>query len=255
MKHTQLFLAAATAALCGLAGTATAATVDGFDVAFNPLPYTANTTWLTPNNVALNAGPGSAGFTENASYPQNNSSPYTGWGATNPFTWKGTNGGMYDALWNGTATYDFSTPQNALSILWGSIDRSNQIEFFGQAGNLLGTINGADLIAAVEAAGGLPVAGYYGGNVTVDPLFYFSGVEFTADITVQVPSDFYSFETIGGSDLTFEYTNILPNAAPQTGPVSAPDTASSLLLLATGLAALVLISARNRTILAAARRN
>jgi hypothetical protein len=188
--------------LSGFAGMASAVTVDGFNLTFNTLPTSDITTGLIPDSLTLNGqaqtvtsflfypnDPGAAGWTDSQNIYGNP------WGATNPFNYSLTlNGSPYDALWNGTATYDYAGPESALTILWGTPDNSNELSFFGQNGNLLGTITGKDLAAAATAS---------------DPGYSFeSGVY----ITIQVPADFYSLQTTGGSDLTFEYSNLVPTA-------------------------------------------
>jgi hypothetical protein len=66
------------------------------------------------------------------------------WGATDPFP----GGTEFAGIWNGVATYDYSSPRSALTILWGSPSSDNVIEFFGPTDDLLGTINGGDLLSS-----------------------------------------------------------------------------------------------------------
>jgi hypothetical protein len=78
-----------------------------------------------------------------------------------------------------------------LTILWGTIDANNEVEFFAQNGDPLGIINGADLAMAAAA---------------YDPGYVWAN---GVDITVEVKPPYYSLQTIGGPNLTFEYSNLV----------------------------------------------
>lgn len=204
-------------------------------VTFNPFPTTAITTGLTPDSLVLGGyfagsytvpaenspidlGLGTylfdAGWSE-GTYPSN----HNPWGATNPFVNSSLDGSEYDAIYNGYATYNYGAPQSALTILWGTIGPNDAIEFLDQDGNPLtkGTIDGSDLLAADT------------GYAQPD----------SVDITIQVPQDFYSVETIGGS-LSFEYSNLVATPA-----VVVPEPSTYALLLG-GLGLLAFFRFRTR---------
>jgi hypothetical protein len=207
--------------VAGSSGSASAGfLIDGFNVTFNPLPTADITSGLTPTTLVLGG----------TTYPPTSTLNYVGgdgwllgtmstWGATNPFQYSSTlNGSVYAAILNGTATYNYNAPQSAFSILWGTPDPGNQLQFFAQNGTSLGTITGTDLIASAMADD----PGYTMAN----------GV----DITVQSAAPFYSVST-SSSPLTFEYSNIVVTAATVPEP-------SSVALLSFGLGALASVSAR-----------
>jgi hypothetical protein len=45
----------------------------------------------------------------------------------------------------GSATLSFSTPQNYLGLLWGTIDAGNSLTFYDSANNAIGTVIGTDV--------------------------------------------------------------------------------------------------------------
>ncbi len=212
--------------LMAVAGTASAASVviDGFNVTFNALPTADITTGLTPTSLVVDGVtypptstliyPGGAGWSKMPYFGTSNP-----WGATNPFQYSTTlNGSLYAGIWNGAATYVYSSPQSVFSILWGTPGFSDEVEFFAKNGTPLGTIVGADLIAAATAS----VPGF--------------SIADGANISVPMTTPYYSVSVIGGPTLTFEYSNLVSTS-------SVPEPAS-VALLGTGLIAIALVSAR-----------
>ncbi len=213
-------------ALLATSLTATAATVDGLNVTFNALPSSDITTGLNASSIAAGAVySGYTGGTYNYSY----------WGETNPFEYAGASRAdqspQFDAVYNGAATYNYAGSQNTFSLLWGSVDPSNTLSFYN-GGELIGTINGADLITA-EVSAALTSASVYG-NPSFQP---------TVDISVSLPGGFDEVQTAGSPSLTFEYSNIVTSGA-ITPSVPEPAT---LALFGFGLAGLACARRRNRT--------
>jgi hypothetical protein len=62
-----------------------------------------------------------------------------------------------------TATLSFSTPQNYLGLLWGSLDAANFLTFYDAANNLIGTVYGSTAV---------PVPVSYYGDQGVDGTYY-----------------------------------------------------------------------------------
>ena len=222
-RRTIFILGLAFGLVIGASGSTSAGyLVDGFYVSFNALPAADITSGLTPTSLVV----GGTSFAPTSplvqsgggKWLQGTSSP---WGATNPFQFSSTlNGSVYDAIVNGTATYAYGAPQSALSILWGTPDGQNQLQFFAQNGTSLGTLTGTDLTTAANAH---------------DPGFTFAN---GVDITVQPTTPYYSVST-SSSGLTFEYSNIVSTAATVPEP-------SSVALLGFGMAALASILAKTR---------
>lgn len=189
MGAISCLLAAASALLASPQGVR-ADVVDGFTIQFNVLPSSDITDELTPTSLT-----DPSNFTEATSNP---------WGATNPFTYSSTlNGSEYDAIREGSATYDFGAPQSAFSILWGTIDPDNSLSFNDPDGNLIGTIVGADLISDVNKDALGPDYDYNVGLQTVD-ITVFPSVPFEQAVIAG-----------GASTLTFEYSNIIVTAVPE----------------------------------------
>jgi hypothetical protein len=218
--------------LCGLATKAAAQTVsvvDGvtFDVTFNPLPTTGVTTGLTPTSL-----------TTGANYAQGMGPGVGGWGATDPFDYSGAPNDEWAGVYNGGAIYDYATPQNAVTILWGTIDDSNELSFFGSDG-LIGTITGQDMRTAIAD------------NTSVDPnldMTNAGSLEYGADVTIQIdPQSFSSIEVIGSPSLTFEYAYV--SSTPASSGSSVPDTGSTLFLLAIGIGFTAFVSSRRTSFL------
>jgi hypothetical protein len=195
--------------LLASAGVASAQVlVDGFEVTFNPLPASDVTSGLIPTNLSSGANfyyfDGIGSLQSSGHY----------WGQTNAFTYSPTlNGSAFDGIYNGSATYDYSTPQTEFSILWGSVDYDNSLSLYN-GNTLLGTITGSDLVSAVSGASLSSSQVYNGG-----------GGQPYVDISIPVPSTYTSAVVYGAPDLTFEYSNI------ETVPIAAPEPGALALLL------------------------
>jgi len=70
----------------------------------------------------------------------------------------GPDSSQYVAVWDsGSATLSFSTPQQYLGLLWGSVDASttlNILSFYDSANNVIGTVSGADILALTGGSSG-----------------------------------------------------------------------------------------------------
>ena len=65
-----------------------------------------------------------------------------------PVALDGSDDSQYVAVWDGSATLSFSTPQNYLGLLWGSVGTGNLLTFYDSANNEIGTISGTGIFAA-----------------------------------------------------------------------------------------------------------
>jgi hypothetical protein len=115
----------------------------------------------------------------------------------------------------GSIALTFSSGQNYLGLLWGSVDNYNALSFYNGA-NLVGSITGTDVWAGAN------------GNQGVNGTYY---VDINSDLT---------FDTVlaTSSNYAFEFDNVA-FIAPQVvqtpvGPPSVPEP-SSLALLGAGL--------------------
>ena len=221
-----------------VAGQASATLIDGLNVTFNSLPTSIVTTELAPNSLtgANVFFSGVGGLSNGLSWGQTNPFEYSTTlkdeGSTLGIPWVNVNGTwyqpisnpIYDAIWKGSAIYDYASTQNSFSILWGTVDDSNALSLY-KGNTLIGTIIGADLKAAITAAGLGAGQLYTNGN----------GLH-TVDLTISVPTGFTQATTTGGPTLTFEYSNIVT-----ADPVPLPAT---LLLFGPGLAGLAAIRRR-----------
>ena len=61
----------------------------------------------------------------------------------------GSDSSQYVAVWDGgSATLSFSTPQNYLGLLWGSVGWGDCLSFYDSANNVIGTVLGSDVLAS-----------------------------------------------------------------------------------------------------------
>ena len=58
----------------------------------------------------------------------------------------GYDNSQYVAVCGGTATLSFSTLQNYLGLLWGSVDTVNSLTFYDSSNNVIGTVTGTDIL-------------------------------------------------------------------------------------------------------------
>ena len=62
----------------------------------------------------------------------------------------GSDSSQYVAVWDGgSATLSFSTPQNYLGLLWGTVGAGDSLTFYGSANNVIGTVWGTDVPGAL----------------------------------------------------------------------------------------------------------
>ena len=122
--------------------TVTGATLENFDESTPPSILTlSGDAYLLSGNSAIGTAPYFSGST--AAYF--GESPAVGFDASE-----------YVAVENGgSATFNFSTPQNYFGMLIGTIDALNRLTFYDGANNLIGTVLGSD-IPGITLGSGLP---------------------------------------------------------------------------------------------------
>ena len=126
----------------------------------------------------------------------------------------GTDTTNYIAVGNGSATLSFSTAQNFLGLLWGSVDSYNTLTFYSGAngtGTVVGSVNGSNVVANAN------------GNMTASGTVYVDTTSTTAFQSVVASS----------TKAAFEFDNV------SFGTVAVPEPVSMSLLgsalLGTGL--------------------
>lgn len=124
----------------------------------------------------------------------------------------------------GQITFNFSTAQTYLGLLWGSVDADNSLYFYSGAngtGTLLDTITGAN-IAAVDP------------NISVN-LYTATSTNNTAYVNINTSFTFASVVAEGNPTITFEIDNVAYNLGAQV-----PDGGMTALMLGLGFIGLVL---------------
>lgn len=215
-------------------GAQAGATLQNFDSLTPGGNYSSATSlggWLsvtiTPNaGVYQNVGSGSPAnpyFDGNSDVGFGGSFLASKAGDTTPYLTAGDTGH------SGAITFSFTTAQNYLGLLWGSVDSGNELQFYYN-GTLVDTITGAAVLTADSSLVEHDTYGNGDAYVNIDTTSAFNEVIATSSI------------------YTFEIDNVAYGS-------SAPDAASSSILLLLGLGSLVLfrknwnsqlISARNK---------
>ena len=90
----------------------------------------------------------------------------------------GYDNSQYVAVYGGSATLSFSTPQRYFGLLWASVDANNLLTFYDSAHNVIGTISGPDLPGVPIPSGTGPNGTYY---VNITSTTAFSSVVATAN--------------------------------------------------------------------------
>ena len=118
----------------------------------------------------------------------------------------------------GTATFNFSSPQNYFGILIGSIDSVNTLSFYNSANSLIGTISATNLLGASGDYGDRGQNGTVYVNITSTTPF--------SSVVAATPISSFEFDDVA-------YADVVPE----------PGTCA---LAAAGLGVLGLVSRKNR---------
>jgi len=122
---------------------------------------------------------------------------------------------------NGSATLNFSSPQDYFGLLWGSLDQWNELQFYNSRGALIGSVLGTDVVDPSEADGDPGVNGTYYVNITSSTPF--------SKVVASSPLNSFEFD-----DVAFA-SSVLP----------VPEPTSSA-LIAWGLGIIFLVINRKR---------
>jgi hypothetical protein len=101
----------------------------------------------------------------------------------------GYDNSQYVAVYGGSATLSFSTPQHYLGLLWASVDANNLLTFYDSANNVIGTVSGPDLPGVPIPSGTGPNGTYY---VNITSTTAFSSVVATANDSFEFDDVAYS---------------------------------------------------------------
>lgn len=120
----------------------------------------------------------------------------------------------------GSATFTFGTPQGSLSLLWGSVDTYNTIQFFNN-GSLVETFTGGQVVPGAD------------GN---------QGPDGTVNVTLAAGTVFNSITLSDTGFDAFEVDNISTSNA-----TSVPDGGTTVALLGLAMVAVVAVRSKLRT--------
>jgi hypothetical protein len=119
---------------------------------------------------------------------------------------------------NGSATFNFSTPELYFGLLWGSVDNYDSLSFYNGQGNLIGAVSGRDAIGSNGDFGGLGADGTYYVNIT-------SSTPFTK-VVASASWNAFEFDDVA-------YTgNVLPVPEPPSGAFMAWGLAIAFVAIA-----------------------
>ncbi len=99
----------------------------------------------------------------------------------------GYDNSQYVTVNGGTATLSFSTPQNYLGLLWGSVDAANVLTFYDSANNVIGTVSGPDLPGVPIPSGTGPDGTYYVNITSTTPF---------SSVVASNPGDSFEFDDV-----------------------------------------------------------
>jgi hypothetical protein len=126
-------------------------------------------------------------------------------------------GSAYISINIGSALYTFNTPENTLSIFWGSPDSYNTLSFY-----------------ASKDGTGTPLFSLTGSSLLIQTY----GHDF---VNFQTLDGFFNSVVLSSTDYSFEFTNLSASDPPTVTPLPA-----ALPLFATGLLGLVLLGWRRK---------
>ena len=195
-------IAAASAALCLLSESAQAVTFS----------YTEDLVTVPTSvfNITPTSSTGTVAL-ETLSIPGITRSPFENFNATPGPGY----GSAYTSINIGSALYSFNTPENTLSIFWGSPDSFNTLSFYASkdgTGTPLFSLTGSLLLIQT-----------YGHDL----------------VNFQTLDGFFNSVVLSSTDYSFEFTNLSASDPPEVVPLP-----GALPLFATGLGALGLLGWR-----------
>lgn len=96
---------------------------------------------------------------------------------------------------NGTATFNFSTPQNYFGILIGSLDSGDSLSFYDSSHTLIGTITGSNMVGNGDLGGDRGINGTVYVNINSTTPF--------SEVVVTTPVSSFEFDDVA-------YANVVP---------------------------------------------